>query len=247
MKKLPGTFILLATATLLFFSLTPAQAVGFHFERFTASAPVDYSAQFTLNVTDEGVNPGQVKFTISSEAGGVGEIAQIYFYDGDLRSGVAPIIQNSPPAIEFTQPSTPKDVPSGENIGLKTSGGGGTGGAPGAWFSVMRTGSDSGVNADESVSFVFTLPTGNTVQGVVADLNRWIDLPLADKKTLNWNVSQPDYLALALHVQELPDGNGGNTSDSFAIASTPLPASVLLLGSGLLGLGAVGWRRRKKA
>jgi len=30
------------------------------------------------------------------------------------------------------------------------------------------------------------------------------------------------------------------------VTYTPIPASVLLLGSGILGLGAVGWRRRKR-
>jgi hypothetical protein len=34
-----------------------------------------------------------------------------------------------------------------------------------------------------------------------------------------------------------------NTGQTFV----PVPASVLLMGSGLLGLGAVGWRRRRKA
>lgn len=35
-------------------------------------------------------------------------------------------------------------------------------------------------------------------------------------------------------------------SDMAFVITTPIPGSLLLLGSGLLGLGAVGWRRRKK-
>lgn len=251
MRRLSGPFIIVATAAVLLFSLTSAQAVSFEFPfgRFTSSAPVDYSDQFLLTVTDEGVGSGQVKFTISSSPGSVGEITQIYFYDGALRSGVSPLIQNSPPDVEFLSPASSPDVPGGGNVGLKTSASP-PNPPPGAWFSISRftPGPDRpnpGVNAGESVSVVFTLPNGNTIQGVVDDMNRWIDLSLADKKTINWNITQSDYLAVALHVQELPDGMGGTTSDSFA--TVPLPASALLLGSGLLGLGLLGRQRRKKA
>ena len=37
-------------------------------------------------------------------------------------------------------------------------------------------------------------------------------------------------------------GGGNLIADA---ATVPLPPSVLLLGSGLLGLGALGWRRRR--
>ena len=40
------------------------------------------------------------------------------------------------------------------------------------------------------------------------------------------------------------DGGPIESSAAGTLAMIPIPASVLLLGSGLLGLGLIGWRRR---
>ncbi len=40
------------------------------------------------------------------------------------------------------------------------------------------------------------------------------------------------------------DGGPTESRDAGTFAMIPIPASVLLLGSGLVGLGLIGWRRR---
>ena len=40
------------------------------------------------------------------------------------------------------------------------------------------------------------------------------------------------------------DGGPIESRDAGTFAMIPIPASILLLGSGLLGLGLIGWRRR---
>jgi hypothetical protein len=47
------------------------------------------------------------------------------------------------------------------------------------------------------------------------------------------------------YLQDVVSDNVGFGSVDVAVSTVPLPPALLLLGSGLLGLGAVGWRRRK--
>lgn len=49
-------------------------------------------------------------------------------------------------------------------------------------------------------------------------------------------------------LEFLPTGSSGGVyflMDNFTYTHAPIPASVLLLGSGLLGMGLVGWRRQR--
>ena len=77
----------------------------------------------------------------------------------------------------------------------------------------------NGVNPGEWVQFEFTLLSGVSFNDLITAL------------------SSGNMLA-GLHVTGI-----GDYSDSFT--SVPVPPSVLLLGFGLLGLGLIGWRRKK--
>jgi|WetSurMetagenome_2_1015567.scaffolds.fasta_scaffold210201_1 hypothetical protein len=61
------------------------------------------------------------------------------------------------------------------------------------------------------------------------------------------------FLELQSHTAVSPFGSDNSASSyvhvndfSFNVTTVPLPPTVLLLGSGLLGLGAAGWRRKRR-
>jgi len=87
-----------------------------------------------------------------------------------------------------------------------------------------------GINPGESLGIIFSLPQGKDIDDLVQALNGWI----TDRKFDSGD------LVVGLKVQ----GFQGGGSESFVVV--PLPGSVLLLGSGLLGLVLVYRRRRGK-
>ena len=92
----------------------------------------------------------------------------------------------------------------------------------------------TGINPGESLIIGFELPSGQDITSVRSALNGWI-------KDRHFD---PGDLVIGLHVQGIKV-NDVKSSESFILHAAPLPATVLLLGSGLFGLALLGWRRRK--
>ena len=92
----------------------------------------------------------------------------------------------------------------------------------------------TGINPGESLNILFELPSAQDITSVSSALNGWITDRHFD----------PGDLVIGLHVQGIKV-NDGKSSESFILHAAPLPATVLLLGSGLFGLALLGWRRRK--
>ena len=80
------------------------------------------------------------------------------------------------------------------------------------------------------------------VIGATFSGNTLTDITNADANPINiyYNVHLAANAYLGGLSYTIPGGGGG-----MLIAHAPVPPSVLLLGSGLLGLGALGWRRRR--
>lgn len=155
----------------------------------------------------------QVLFTFTNTGPENSSICDVYFDDGSL-FGIASI-DNISPGVLFSRPATPENLPGGNEIDP-------------AFVTTADFYADSdsptqpnGVNPGEYVAILFDLQTGQTSDNVLAQLGTGA-------------------LRIGIHVQGYDSGeNEGFVNNDTPV---PIPASVLLLGSGLIGLA--GFKRK---
>jgi hypothetical protein len=119
-------------------------------------------------------------------------------------------------------------------------------------------------NPDGSVgggrATINSIPAPNRVRAVGPLTNLYIDLvdltgsgvpsvrwPDSPYELLNpQNLGNGDYIIdMAWDIGTLLPGRSAEIDFYYEVGVVPIPGAVLLLGTGLLGLGAVGWRRRR--
>jgi len=216
---------LLLIMAILMIPVMSRAGVIYGFEAITANSTANVLAgesQLTVDVSAYSTN--QVLFTFLNGGSAASSITDVYFDDGTLL-GIANIVNAT--GVNFSQGATPPELPGGNDINFHTTAG-------------FLADSDSphlqqnGVNPGESLGIVFDLKTGKDYESTLA--------------ALNWGLAHPgdstDGLRIGIHVQGF--SNGG--SESFVngpppSAPVPEPGTMMLLGSGLVGLA--GWGRKK--
>ncbi len=214
----------------------PSPADTYDFVQITSNR--DYFAdpsQFTVEVLAVVGSPNQVSFTFYNAAGGVASsITDIYFEDGTLL-GIASIT-DSGEGVAFNSPANPEGLPGG-NLAY-----------PFSFTTTEGFSADAdpptaaqGVNPGEWVQITFNLIDDNTFDDVIAALNK----PITEAADLEGS------LRIGLHIQAFPGGSSQSfVNDTPGPGPGPLPVpettSLLLLGSGLIGLAGVGYKGRKR-
>jgi hypothetical protein len=209
--------ILLLSGVVLLFTITPARAITYGFNAITANNVADVATGEAQLFMDV-TDPGGGSVLFTFRNTGPNPCSICDVYFYDgALLGATMSIQNSS-GVAFSPNANPEALPGGIPYGLPKAS---------VVFSADSDSGDpgvmtNGVNPGESLGIQFALASGKSFAEVIATLDEGSTV-------------------VGIHVQSF----GHSGSESFV--NVPLPPSVLLLGSGLVGLGLRGFRRRRQS
>jgi hypothetical protein len=216
--------VLLAMAAVMLLPLA-ANAVMYGFSNITNNNAGDAAigeAQLFVDVTASGTG---VLFTFGNTGPAASSITDVYFDDGTLLALTT--IFNGPGVI-FSQGASPGNLPGGNTVTppFVTTAGFSADSNPPA--------QPNGVNPGESLGIFFTLQGTSDFDSVLAALGLG---------------GATGGLRIGIHVQGFDSGGSesfiNNPREGFP-NPIPVPPTVWLMGSGLVGLGLLRWRRRQQ-
>jgi len=214
-------------------SAVPTVTLGF--DNITGNNAVDAAngeGQLFVDVVD--LDPtGQVRFDFRNVGPEAMSITDVYFDDGSLL-GIASLVDSDEgtggdPNVDFSEGASPPDLPGGNDpsVNFNTTAG-------------FLADSDNpppqnGVEPGQSLGVIFDLQSGQGFQDVLDALELARNNP---------GVDVVGGLRIGIHVQ----GFDGGGSESFVNngVSVPAPTTLLLLGTALIGLGGLQWRRARR-
>ena len=224
--KLRNIILSLLMSVLFLFTVVPTPALSVGFVNITNNNAGDAAigeAQLWVDVTSaEGGS--QALFTFGNDGPYASSICDVYFDDGTLL-GIADIYDNGHAGVSFTQDASPGNLPGGNDIlpNFETTAGFSADSDPPA--------QPNGVNPGETLGILFNLQSGGDFDDVVAEL---LD----------------GSLRIGIHVQGFDTGGSEsfiNDDDGLLDPQAiPEPGTMLLLGSGLIGIAVTGKKRFKK-
>jgi hypothetical protein len=211
-----------ATAALaLGIAFSPAQAATINFFNISNNGNQNVGGQLGAEIT-QGVG-NQVLFKFLNAVGIASSIADIYFADNLALFAPPPVILQQTAGVSFGVGASPASLP-GQNNAVP------------AFVSTTSLSLDSnapvlanGINsASEFLLLGLNLVGGKTFSDVLAALSNGA-------------------LRLGLHVQGIGTTGGSDSYVNNPPSAVPLPAGVWLFGTALVGMGALGVKRRRRA
>jgi len=213
----PGLVLGLLTAV----GSTPASALIIGFGGLTNNNATNVAIgqnQLFVDITDPG--GGRVSFRFFNTGPLGSSITDVYFADGTLL-GIAQIINGT--GVSFSQGASPPNLPGGNLASppFQTTAGFLADSNPPV--------AANGVNPGEQMTIIFNLINGKTFANTLAALNLG---------------GAPGGLRIGIHVQAFVGGGSESFINRSPPTNVPEPASLLMFGIGMLGLGFLSYRRR---